>query len=377
MIINIIVWALLVLCLTHLIWKITKSIRSGTGIGLGVSEVIDISGILFAIIFGYNTNAFSPAKNKLSGSASVHFGCYGGFILPETISSTNILSTVEQDLRKLRTNDLNISEFHSTPIAEGIQFQFLIQNQSNQPSSVILRKSDIKVKVETESISETVNIYGWGPCPGGAGAIFRYFEPIGLVANNKPYRLNTKYISSRADDNYDYFTLQSSESEIFSFSFECKEPGKYKMIIEIDYSFEANTTMKLLSPTITAICPNKLNAWHYDEKNRALKRIGFVTVDQLRLRKNPALSNDNIIIDNLPRGKQLTLTGNTFYADNINWLEVQVDIFESKPVNLTGWVSSEFVSLSMDNLHSFWESTELEFIPLYTPEGHWSPGREP
>lgn len=92
----------------------------------------------------------------------------------------------------------------------------------------------------------------WG-C--GGGGLKRTFSDIDLSTGNETYTQQS------TSSEFDFFTLQPGEFEVFSLLFHCKAPGIYSLSLELPYTLaeKAGTASYRLERPI--ICPKSFTSW--------------------------------------------------------------------------------------------------------------------
>lgn len=84
----------------------------------------------------------------------------------------------------------------------------------------------------------------------GGGEFFRYFSPVPLRADFD------KYESDTSTSDYDYFTLQPGEPEIFIFALTCEAPGIYRVDMNLPYTYQDEDERIVFTDISGVVCPD-------------------------------------------------------------------------------------------------------------------------
>lgn len=129
-------------------------------------------------------------------------------------------------------------------------FSFLIQIGSKSNQSWVELKKTISIEVEAKSISnQTATAFRFPPACG-EGQNIREFSPFTLETNFE------KYITKTSSIDFDFFTLQPGEWEVFHVPFQCKEPGHYNITTQVEFQYE-NKGGVIEIPLARVSCPYK------------------------------------------------------------------------------------------------------------------------
>jgi hypothetical protein len=101
-------------------------------------------------------------------------------------------------------------------------------------------------------------LLAWG-CGGGGRK--RSFSDINLSTDYETYSQQ----STSAE--FDFFTLQPGEFEVFSLLFHCQAPGIYRLSFELPYTFSEKTGVVSYRPDRPVICPKAYTNWALEGGN--------------------------------------------------------------------------------------------------------------
>jgi hypothetical protein len=100
-------------------------------------------------------------------------------------------------------------------------------------------------------------LLAWG-CGGGGST--RSFSNISLSDNNETYRQKS------TTSEFDFFTLQPGEFEVFSLPFDCEATGIYSIVFELPYTLLDGSGIVTFQWDRLIICPKSYTSWAFEEK---------------------------------------------------------------------------------------------------------------
>jgi hypothetical protein len=136
----------------------------------------------------------------------------------------------------------------------GSSAKFLIENIGEGDWLEISKTLDVSIDVN-KNIPDAVDAIEVTACGGGGEE--RIFPDLALDNNYAQYSVETTY------PDFDFFTLQPGEFEIFYVPFQCDALGLYQITIKIPFrarSYEGNIEF-----TEIIMCPQTFTLWQYDQ----------------------------------------------------------------------------------------------------------------
>jgi hypothetical protein len=159
-----------------------------------------------------------------------------------------------------------------------------------RPASYFLDISNISNKTEWARISNTFQVtVSWidnapkhadvllntGGCGGGS------YRSTDSTVSLSPEYLSTKQKISFSQ--YDYYSLQPGESEVFLYQVQCKGPGVYLMEASIPYTFTTDWNDIILVSPRYIVCPESFSSWIINPSGPSIalyKNFSWDTVTQ-------------------------------------------------------------------------------------------------
>lgn len=195
---------------------------------------------------------FSALNGKLTAQLWLEpvFGCISGpsKIIPENIDTDTSQAQIQigEAIQSMAYNQWSIGPHASIPI--------ILKNTTSDNNWIRLNNT-IKATINLLSTTapEKANVItGFGGCGGGQ---LKYFPEIELATSFDEYVQNSTYTE------FDYFTLQPGEEELFIVSFKCASTGVYKFNIEISGTFNNEEGVLIISDTPPVVCPASYDSW--------------------------------------------------------------------------------------------------------------------
>jgi hypothetical protein len=112
--------------------------------------------------------------------------------------------------------------------------------------------ASVSVQVHDDA-PENANLWRVKEC-GGMGAV-RLFSEGTLTADRETYTFSVTAPEA------DYFSLQPGEFEAFLFTFNCMEPGTYRISVEIPYKYKGESGAILFEDSRSLVCPQSYLLW--------------------------------------------------------------------------------------------------------------------
>jgi hypothetical protein len=173
----------------------------------------------------------------------------GSPIVPDAID-INAPNAIEEINKAIKSDE--ILNWSIAPDA-WMGFSAIIENKSSDNKWIRLDKF-VKINIDVLSTTpkDVITIdRTWGQ---GGGSYYWFSPDIDLIGNYSSYS-KTVYVSG--DNAFDYYSLQPGEFTEFMFTFNCKQPGTYKISLEIPYRYENKNDVYLYKITPLLICPRK------------------------------------------------------------------------------------------------------------------------
>lgn len=171
-------------------------------------------------------------------------------IVPFTVSQSNPASEIiEAWMAKNQS-------WVFAPDSDG-NFSFLVNLTSKSDQSWIELKKTISIEVKAKSISNQMATAFRFPPQCGAGQNIREFSSFTLETNFE------QYVTKTSSKDFDFFTLQPGEWEVFHVPFQCKEPGYYNITAQIEFQYE-NENGLIELPLAQVSCPHEFTVYTID-----------------------------------------------------------------------------------------------------------------
>ena len=184
-----------------------------------------------------------------------------GWIGSEPCSNVFVPVPVGTEVDKLK---LSVEEFFSlmenavvAQIIDGTPKVFLlvtIQSKADKEWIKIPHKITVLVRVE-EAPEFVTGITMEGGCGGG---VYRHFSTVPLKSDVEQY-----FLKVEAKDSFDFYILEPGEFEHFIFDFECREPGLYRILLQIPATIGEQGFPFILSDATLIVCPQEASLWAY------------------------------------------------------------------------------------------------------------------
>lgn len=209
----------------------------------------------FAFISSNGIPDFSPFENTQSadweGVVSIeHFSPCPTLFLPDSLfSGQNRESWIQENAAQYYSgNQLMYAPNISQPSPNNNMEIFLTITSIVETEDWVRLSREASITVNRlENAPEDATLIESSEC--GGGEFFRYFSPVPLRADFD------KYESETSTNEFDYFTLQPGEPEVFVFSFTCEAPGIYHVDMNLPYTYQ-NSDAKIVFMGINGIiCP--------------------------------------------------------------------------------------------------------------------------
>lgn len=271
-----------------------------------VVAVIGCLGTLFASIIGYlgikyqvdqtikvtqplptifNTLTPSPTSIPLPSEStkfSVRLEKFAR-LLPDTITpednSFNTLST------NIEINNLNIS-FMQLPDTsyKPAYAEIYIGHLANDKNWInVSNQIEVKLEFFSDNIPNHVNLFYHRGMVGGGGGEIKYFDAARLSQDDF---FTNQFITSL---DYDYFSLQPGESELFAIPILCKEPGIYEISVVLNLTnIESSSEQLKINSSEKIMCPKEYSLWvNEDDYSAPLRLFGNYSWNGQEYDKSP------------------------------------------------------------------------------------------
>ncbi len=144
---------------------------------------------------------------------------------------------------------------------------FELTNIATEGHEQVIITNPINATISHQEISPKVNSVLNG-CGGGGS--FREFSPIDL--NND----SSKSMAASQSIEFDYLTLQPSESEVLSIPLYCKDVGIYTLNFSFSYSYLGESNKIEYIDKISVACPEASSLWMlYEDEIILYANYGF------------------------------------------------------------------------------------------------------
>lgn len=113
----------------------------------------------------------------------------------------------------------------------------------------------VNIKPYSESLTEYTHLVF--EMAGGGGSNFKEFPIVELKNGYDQYSINIK------NDDYDFFTLEPGEYDVFVLHYTCKSPGIFHVALEQQYTFKSENGTILWTDLPLIYCPEKIIFWDF------------------------------------------------------------------------------------------------------------------
>lgn len=189
--------------------------------------------------------------------------CQGLLLPPNIRPDQDINLAAKQVMDEWKGTDDPFSSwlFVSNPSTNGVSLLLTLTNLPDRVDWIKLEnKLDVSINAESNP-PDQVNVLTVTGC--GAGGLYRTFSDVSLASEFQNYKITS------ASSDFDFFSLQPGESEIFELSLNCQAPGIYRATFNIPYSSLESRGMVEVEYDRSIICPSAFTVWTMEMADEA------------------------------------------------------------------------------------------------------------
>jgi hypothetical protein len=182
--------------------------------------------------------------------------CQGLLMPPSIRPDQDINQAAKQVMDEAKATNFDSWLVVSNPYTNDISLLLTVTNIPNDVDWIKLENNlDVSINAQSNP-SKHVNVLTATGC--GAGGVYRTFSGISLAFDYQ------NYTTTSTSAEFDFFTLQPGESEIFQVSLTCQAPGIYRVMLTLPYSLIDSGGKAQVEYDRSIICPAAFMVWAID-----------------------------------------------------------------------------------------------------------------